>query len=234
MPEARVSAITALGRMQVEAAIPTLLSLVNDEHEWVKQAVVKVMREDFTAAQDAVARQSLIAALDDPNPSVRVVGLMGLTKLPPYAVSHELLPRLQNLIEQETDNPVIQSAIHTLGKLGGARVTTYLCELLSKYRDTDTELTLINMLGRIGGPSVVPTLLERLQATASSAIPSRNALWSALTQTQFLCGLFAQRPVAETVLYASCLRHDVRVMADATVVLADGRRLPCEEAVRWL
>ena len=38
----------------------------------------------------------------------------------------------------------------------------------------------------------------------------------------------------DPILHLLCFVHDIRVMPDNSVMLPDGRRMPCEKAIRWL
>ena len=203
----RAQLIVVLGLVTSDAAVATVVSLLDDPDTLTRQAVERALQ-----AAGARALPALREALSHPSPRVRTRAAEALTQLGDSAVETALVGLTGQQPEQRA------AAAHTLGTLKAARGEEALSERLLHDSDGAVRVAAALALGQIATEAAVQAL-ER--ASSSEAAPIRTAVAQALG--------IAHAPSALNTLVHLLADPEPRVRASAAAalgVLGDERAVP--------
>jgi HEAT repeat protein len=171
-PMVRATAATSVIFLPAEERVASLLPLLDDKDEFVRQQVAYALGE--TRSRAAVS--ALIERLVDKKDSVRGAAALALGQIgddaavTPLSVvlnpPLELTPKKRNQKSRRERNPfVLRAAAHSLGEIGNrAAVPALLVMLLDENAEDDVRREAALALGELGDTSAIPALHDALTA----------------------------------------------------------------------
>jgi HEAT repeat protein len=163
----RICAVSALGSIGANVAIPTLIQTLQDEDSLVRSSVVSALGE--IGSDEAVCK--VVQALKDTDSSVRICAASALGSIGANVAIPTLIQTLQ-----DEDSLVRSSVVSALGEIGSDEA---VCKVVQALKDTDSSVRICaaSALGSIGANVAIPTLIQTLQDEDSLV---RSAVVSAL------------------------------------------------------
>lgn len=224
--QVRYSAIEALNFIDVEYIEPLILPIVwiaSDSDQFMCQLVLNLLQnlEPLSSIHD------MTTALFDENPNVRLAVLLVLEKSPTEIAAEELITHIKNLILNDKETKVQYQAAVTLGKLDRVQAQYTLLQLVRSKKNWREHEKFARLLIKIGDSTIVDQLYDVLKITDTK-------LWREMVSPQFLCGLILGLPATKTLLLAFCLKYNVHLMADGSVIDSTGNSLTCDEFQNWM
>ena|GEM_PF-3192213 len=221
----RYGALYALNSIGDENVIPHVVQLTSDDNILVSRMAFQILNQLKPLIGFRIA-QSIVCVLQDPNPDLRRAALMVLEKAPIKVATQELLTQIEQILLKDKEDQVRCQAMITLGRLGKERSQNILINLI-KNGDSDIPHTEIaRILIETGNAAIVSELSGTLKNID-------RQLRHQFVQPRFLCGLIAGMPYTKLPIIAFCLKYNVRIIDDGTVIVLNGRRLSCEEFQIW-
>lgn len=171
-PMVRATAATSVIFLPAEERVASLLPLLDDKDEFVRQQVAYALGE--TRSRAAVS--ALIERLVDKKDSVRGAAALALGQIgddaavTPLAVVLNpqlgLTPKKRNQKSKRERNPfVLRAAAHSLGEIGNhAAVPALLVMLQDENAEDDVRREAAFALGELGDTSAIPALHDALTA----------------------------------------------------------------------
>ena len=219
--EVRYGALYALTQMDDENIIPYTIPLVSDKNESVVYTAFQTLQQLSPLSNLRIA-QSTITHLQNQNPNLRRAALMVLEKSPAKIATRELLIRIEQILMNDEEVQVRRQAMITLGRLGKERSQDVLIGLIQGGANGISSIEIAQVLLEIGDGRIAGTLNDILKDTD-------RELWHQLVQPRFLCGLIAKLPRTKPLIIAFCLKYNVHIMIDGTVIDSNDLKFPCEE-----
>ncbi|MBD1928143.1 HEAT repeat domain-containing protein [Trichocoleus sp. FACHB-90] len=146
-------ALGALGEIGNEAAISTLLQVLQDSNAMVRASAAKALGK--IGSEDAIS--ALLIALQDSSAMVRASATEALGKVGSEDAISALLTALQ-----DQDAMVRASATEALGKVGSEDAISALLTALQD-QDAKVRVTATEALGKVGSEDAISALLTALQ-----------------------------------------------------------------------
>ena len=168
-PEMRRTAAESLGKIGDRGSIDSILPLVQDPDEAVRQASVTAMgRLKPTATNTIVAL--LAQALEDPVESVRQAAVVAIGEIEP---DPRLLEPIVGLL-RSSDAATRKAAVRALLQIDSSQSVS---SLITAGQDSDPDMRqgIVAIVGEWGGVAVSPWLRERLANDSSPAVRTEAA-----------------------------------------------------------
>jgi HEAT repeat protein len=209
------SAAFALGEIQSDKAIKSLIGVLNNESDFVRRSAVDALGK----IQSNEAVEPLIKMLADENEDVRrsVVDALGEIK------SDEAVKPLVEVLTDENEDGNVQSIVDALGKIKSDKAVKLFIAMLD-HENNDVRKNAIYILGEIKSYETVKPLIEMLTDESDDADVRRSVVY-ALGEIK---SYEAVKPIID-VLTNKCDDVDVR----RSVVYALGK-IKSYEAVKPL
>lgn len=186
-PTTRARSAQVLGATRRSEHAPTLANLLSDRDRAVRSsavralggigdarfsdAVLRAVRQDgaipgvplYVAADALLAmgddvREAVRRGLDDLDPGVRYVS----TTVAARGGMASLIPRIVQLLRNDSDGRVRIAAARTLGSIGDSRVIGDLGQALGSLEPHTLRLAAATALGELGSPAAIPLLTSVL------------------------------------------------------------------------
>ncbi len=167
-PVGRARAAELLGAAGHQAALPDLISLLNDRDLDVRAAAARALGK--LADPDAVP--ALLGALEGRRPVPAGVVTMGLLHIGPAAATP-----LADGLARDRSATARAIAAELLGRLGGFQAADELISTLHSDPDPGVRAAAARALGRIGVPRAVPALESALVDDESAGV-KRASAWA--------------------------------------------------------
>ncbi|MFN8340218.1 MAG: HEAT repeat domain-containing protein [Cyclobacteriaceae bacterium] len=157
----RLSAVRALGRLEIKAAIPELTrSLGTDKHPAVRSEAMHAL-----VRLKAANEQAFASALQDSDKGVRIVALELLSQS--GLTADAMAKLLGDVIDTKTIEER-QTALLTLGTIRSSQVATTLGKLIGQMEQRQLPQELLLELGEALDSARIPALLEKYKSLAGA------------------------------------------------------------------
>ena len=203
----RYFSMRALIAMGCEKAIPGILEIIRNKDEGIWNYAYRAIERDYKVIKYPLAITSLSEGLYQPDPLVREVCLIGLSKAPSKLISADTKSVIRRMIKSERSQHLFYRAVQTYADVGGDTTRYYLDLLASGFirfpNPEDREYRLQTISSLLGQLQFLPFLIEHLPDTKSQL----NSL------SQYYC---------------------FQVLPNKNILLSDGQELPAKQAVKWI
>ena len=168
-PELRRTAAESLGKIGDRESIDSILPLVQDTDEAVRQASVTAIGRLRPTATDTVVAL-LAQALGDPVESVRQASVVAIGEIEPAPPVLEPIARLL----RSSDAAIRKAAARALLQIDSSQS---ISSLIAAGRDSDPDVrqAIVAAVGEWGGVAVSPWLRERLANDSSPGVRTEAA-----------------------------------------------------------
>lgn len=168
-PEMRQTAAESLGKIGDRGSVDSILPLIQDPAEGVREASVAALGRIAPPATNAIVA-FLAQALTDPVESVRQAAVVAIGEIEP---APRLLEPIVGLL-RSSDTAIRKAAVQALLQVDSSRSVS---SLLAAGQDADPEVRqgIVAAVGEWGGAAVSPWLRERLVNDASPGVRTEAA-----------------------------------------------------------